>query len=135
MADAIAAAVDSANSTPTRAPTPAAAPAGPPLSRGEKDALRVAVSSCWNVASLSSEALQTTVVVGASLTREGKPEAGSIKMLFYSGGSQAAANVAFDAARRAILRCGSRGYKLPSEKYEQWRDIEFTFNPEKMRIK
>ena len=40
-----------------------------------------------------------------------------------------------EAARRAIIRCGADGYKLPPEKYDQWRDIEMTFNPEKMRIK
>lgn len=45
------------------------------------------------------------------------------------------ATQAFEAARRAILRCGATGYDLPAEKYGQWRDIEMTFNPEKMRIK
>ena len=38
------------------------------------------------------------------------------------------------AARRAILRCQKGGYNLPVEKYEHWREIEMTFNPEKMRI-
>ena len=42
---------------------------------------------------------------------------------------------AFEAARRAIIRCGSNGYDLPREKYGQWQNIEMTFNPEKMRIK
>ena len=41
----------------------------------------------------------------------------------------------YEAARRAILRCGTKGYDLPQEKFGQWRDIEMTFNPEKMRIK
>ena len=40
-----------------------------------------------------------------------------------------------EAARRAIIRCGASGYNLPVEKYDQWRDIEMTFNPERMRIK
>ncbi len=75
--------------------TPATpAPTGPPLTGGEKDALRVAVSNCWNVGSLSSAALQTTVVVGVSMTPEGKPETGSIRMLSSSGGPQAAASLA-----------------------------------------
>jgi len=43
------------------------------------------------------------------------------------------ANQAFGAARRAILRCGARGFQLPSDKYAQWRNIEMTFNPERMR--
>jgi len=110
-------------------------PAGPPLTSGEKDALRVAVSQCWNVGSLSSDALRTTVVVGVSLAQDGKPDTGSIRMLSSTGGSAAAAKQAYEAARRAIIRCGSRGFQLPPDKYAHWRDIEMTFNPERMRIK
>ncbi|MQQ09390.1 energy transducer TonB [Epibacterium sp. SM1979] len=108
-------------------------PSGPPLTSGERDALRVAVSGCWNVGSLSSEALRTTVIVGVSLSQDGKPDQGSIRMLSSTGGSAAAAQQAFQTARRAIIRCGARGFDLPPEKYAQWRDIEMTFNPERMR--
>ena len=111
------------------------APAGPPLSAGEKDALRVAVSSCWNVGSLSSEALQTTVVVAVDMGQDGKPVTASIRMVSSSGGSTSAAKQAFEAARRAIIRCTRDGYDLPVEKYGQWKEIEMTFNPERMRIK
>ncbi len=111
------------------------APSGPPLSAGERDALRVAVSNCWNVGSLSTDALNTTVVVAVSLTEDGKPQTASIRMLSSSGGSAAAADQAFGAARRAIIRCGANGFDLPPEKYSQWRDIEMTFNPEGMRLK
>lgn len=111
------------------------APSGPPMTGGEKDALRVAVSSCWNTGSLSSDALRVTVVVAVSLAETGKPVSGSIRMVSSSGGSDAAARQAYEAARRAIIRCGAKGYNLPREKYDHWRDIEMTFNPEKMRIK
>ncbi len=115
--------------------TEAPVPAGPPLSAGEKDALRVSVSQCWNVGSLSSAALATTVVVSVSLGQDGKPETGSIRMLSSSGGDAGSARQAFEAARRAIIRCGARGFDLPSEKYAHWRDVEMTFNPERMRIR
>lgn len=118
------------------APAPAgAAPAGPPLTGGEKEALRVAVQACWNVGSLSSDALATTVVVGVSMNRDGTPDAGSIRMLSSDGGSASAAKQAYEAARRAIIRCGASGYNLPVEKFGRWQDIEMTFNPDKMRIK
>lgn len=110
-------------------------PSGPPLTSGEKDALRLAVQQCWNVGSLSSDALRTTVVVEVSMGEDGKPNAGSIRMLSASGGGDTAAKQAFEAARRAIIRCGAGGFDLPVEKYDSWRDIEMTFNPEKMRIK
>lgn len=111
------------------------APSGPPMTPGEKDALRVAVSRCWNVGSLSSEALRTSVVVAVSMQEDGKPRMETIRMISYSGGSEATAAQTFESARRAIIRCGAQGYGLPVEKYDYWRDIEMTFNPEKMRIK
>ncbi|MEL6102833.1 MAG: energy transducer TonB [Pseudomonadota bacterium] len=114
---------------------PSAAPAGPPMSAGEKDTLRVAVSSCWNVGSLSSDALNTTVVVGVAMDEAARPVTASIRMLSFSGGTEAAARQAYEAARRAIIRCGAKGYELPPEKYAHWKDIEMTFNPERMRIK
>ncbi|WP_299724391.1 energy transducer TonB [uncultured Tateyamaria sp.] len=110
-------------------------PQGPPLTAGEKDALRVAVSSCWNVGSLSTEALGTTVVVVVDMTPDGKPVNSSIRLASSSGGSESAANQAFGAARRAIIRCAGDGYGLPADKYGQWKEIEMTFNPERMRIK
>ncbi len=128
VTDALAAALGQGTPAPSR-------PAGPPLTAGEKDALRVAVQRCWNVGSLSSEALATTVVVGVKMLETGKPDVASIRMLSHSGGSATAARQAYEAARRAIIRCGNDGFDLPPEKYAQWRDIEMTFNPEKMRIK
>ncbi len=115
--------------------TPTSAPGGPPMTRGEKDAMRLAVQRCWNVGALSSEALNTTVVVAVSMTKDGKPISGSIQQLSASGGSGAATKQAYEAARRAIIRCGATGYDLPRDKYDRWRNIEITFNPEKMRIK
>ena len=131
--DAINDALADALTEPTPAATPV--PSGPPLSSSERDGLRVAVQQCWNVGSLSSEALNVTVIVAVSMAENGKPDNGTIRMTSFSGGSETSANQAFEAARRAIIRCGAKGFDLPAEKYEQWREIEMTFNPERMRIK
>jgi hypothetical protein len=128
--DAIADAVAEANET-----SASNVPTGPPLTGGERDVLRVAVSSCWNVGSLSTDALGTTVVVGVSMTEDGKPVTSSIQLVSSAGGSDGAAKQAFEAARRAIIRCGARGFPLPVEKFSQWRDIEMTFNPEGMQFR
>jgi hypothetical protein len=130
IADAVAAAVSE-----TEATDGAAAPSGPPLTAGEKDALRVAVQACWNVGSLSTDALRTTVTVGVNVAQSGVPDAASITMLGFEGGSEASALQAYEAARRAIIRCGATGFKLPADKYDQWKEIEMVFNPERMRIK
>lgn len=134
MAEAIAGAVSAAVASSSRAETPPA-PAGPPLTAGEKDALRVAVQRCWNVGALSSDALLVTVTVSVGVAQTGIPDAGSIRMLGYEGGSEAGARQAYEAARRAIIRCGATGFDLPPEKYDQWRTIEMVFNPERMRIR
>ena len=127
IADAVAGAVADAG-----AQEAAAAPAGPPLTEGEREVLRLAVANCWNVGALSSEALAVTVVVGFSMSPDGRPVSGSLQMLSADGGSGDAVTRAYEAARRAILRCGTRGYDLPADKYEQWKEIEITFNPERM---
>ncbi len=111
------------------------APTGPPMTAGEKDGLRVAVQQCWNVGALSSSALETTVTVSVSMSEDGKPVTSSIRMLSSSGGTSGSAKQAYEAARRAIIRCGTKGYELPPEKYAHWKEIEMTFNPERMRIK
>ena len=111
---------------------PAPVPTGPPLTSGERDALRVAVSQCWNIGSLSTEALSTIVVIGVEMNQNGTPVTSSIRMISATGGSNAAAQRVFDSARRAIIRCGARGFNLPAEKYGQWQTIEMTFDPSKM---
>lgn len=127
--DAVAAAL--ANDEPAETPVRR----GPPLTGGEKEAFRLAVGSCWNVGSLSTEALGTTVVVAFEMEQTGRPVTDSIRMVSFSGGSDAGARQAFEAARRAIIRCGARGFDLPVEKYDQWREIEATFNPQGMQFR
>jgi hypothetical protein len=136
-ADPLASAVASAVAEASQAPPAAdpALPVGPPMTSSEREGLRVAVQQCWNIGSLSSEAMRTTVTVAVEMEQNGRPVTGSIRMIDAEGGSDAAAQQAFEAARRAIIRCGARGFDLPVEKFAQWRDIEMTFNPERMRIR
>lgn len=110
-------------------------PAGPPMTAGEMDALRVAVQACWNVGALSMEALRTTVTVAVSVGQDGVPDAGSIAMIASNGESDTATQQAFEAARRAIIRCGARGFPLPPEKYDQWQNMELVFDPNGMRMR
>ncbi|MEY3306068.1 MAG: hypothetical protein RLZZ413_106 [Pseudomonadota bacterium] len=134
IADAVAAAVSEADAEPA-GNNGTVENAGPPMTDGEKDALRVAVQACWNVGSLSSDALLTTVTVGVTVAQDGIPDVASIEMISFEGGTEASARQAYEAARRAIIRCGATGFQLPPDKYEQWRNIEMEFNPERMRIK
>lgn len=116
--------------------TPAtSAPTGPPLTGGQKDAFLLEVGRCWILGALSTNAMQSKVVVRFELNRDGTPDIGSIRMTGFEGGTAAGAKKAYETARRAIIRCGKNGYNLPTDKYEQWKIVNITFNPENMRLK
>ena len=110
---------------------------GPPLTGGEKEAFVSAIEQCWNPSSLSHDAQATKVVVTFEMQPNGRPDTGSIQMETFHGGSAADADRMFRTARRAIIRCGMKenGYPLPVEKYDQWRDVEATFNAEGMQFR
>ena len=123
--------------TPTPEETPPPAPAGPPLTIGEKDSLRHAIESCWNRGALSTDADRITVVIGLRMARDGKPETGSIRKISSSGGSPRSETAAYETAKRAILRCSTKfnGFDLPEEKYDHWKEIEITFNPQGTQLR
>lgn len=135
IAEALAAALaEQLSGGDTGTPGPASSAGG--LSTSEADALRLAIQACWNIGVLSTDAQQVTVTVAFSMTPSARHEQGSIRMVGSTGGSETAIQQAFEAARRAIIRCeGPDGYGLPPEKYDAWRDIEITFNPEGMRLR
>lgn len=91
------------------------------------------IAQCWNVGALSSAARATTVSVAFSLGRDGRVVAGSVRLIAPKRPTPAAEQ-AYAAARRAILRCGIEGYNLPPDRYDDWKDIEVTFNPTEMVI-
>lgn len=70
------------------------------------------------------------VSVAFSLTPDGRPVAGSLRLADFAGGSRAGADQAFDVARRAILICGTTGFPLPLNKYNRWRDVVVAFRPD-----
>ena len=129
-------AVDDAVKAALEEPVSEAAPAvpsGPPLTGSERDAFRVAVGQCW-VVDPGARSAGVVVTVGFALGRDGRVQ-GDVRQISAVGGDAATQRAAFDAARRAVLRCGARGFPLPAEKYDQWRDIEITFNPEGMQFR
>ncbi|MFN4061641.1 MAG: protein TolA [Paracoccus hibiscisoli] len=105
-------------------------PMGDPLTLSERDGLRFAIQNCWNVGALSVEASQMTVSVGFTLSPGGVPDQSSLRIAGYQGGSEGAAQQAFDVARRAILMCGQAGFDLPASKYGRWRDVVVDFRPD-----
>ncbi|MFN0114501.1 MAG: cell envelope biogenesis protein TolA, partial [Paracoccaceae bacterium] len=116
------------------APGTGVAASGPPLTSGEKDAMRVAVKQCW-VVDNGGQMADVVLTVGFDMSPDGRVVDGSIRQLDATGGDDTAVRTAFEAARRAILRCQKQGYPLPAEKYEQWKRTEIVFDPGKMRLR
>ena len=103
------------------------APLGPTLNSGEVDNLRRVITRKWNIGALSTEASQVLIVVAVTLSQDQKPSA--IQMISFKGGSEAAAKLAFTAAKSAIYRAAAEGFNLPVDKYDDWKDLELTFDP------
>ena len=99
-----------------------------PLTKQEIKKFVRAIKQCW-VVDVGSPAARVTVVLGMQMTQNGKVKPGSLRLISSKGGSEAAAKIAFQAARRAILRCQKGGYNLPEEKFAYWKEFEMAFNP------
>jgi hypothetical protein len=120
VADALSAAIGRTETT-----------AGPPITGPERESFRIAVNSCWNV-DPGSVAARVTIKVRFTLTQEGLVS--SEPRLISSDGDSEATSVAFEAARRAILRCQRGGYQLPANKYDQWKEVVLVFDPAGLRL-
>lgn len=113
-----------ASDTPTAGAGEAAN--GPPMTSGEKDALRVAVQRCWNQGAISTDATRVVVTVRVQMAPDGTPT--GMEMLSAEGGDDNATKVAYRTARSAISRCAGAGYPLPADKYERWKVIDMIFD-------
>ena len=109
-------------------------PSAPLMSASEKDGLRLSVQKCWVVDS-GSRAANVRLTISMSMNPDGTAKRNSLKLKSSKGGSEGDVQTAFQAARRAILRCQKKGYDLPEDKYDHWREIEVTFDPKNMRTR
>lgn len=85
-----------------------------------------ASSGCW-VLDVGSPAAQVSVTVGFEVDESGRVLASSFKLLSADGGTGVAVNTAFQAARRAVLRCQGEGYLPPNGLVEE-QTVELAFD-------
>jgi hypothetical protein len=102
--------------------------AAPVSAQDASDVLRTAISNCW-VVEPESEAANVVVEVAFGLTVEGKVVNDAVTLVRSSDAPAEAVEMAFQSARRAILRCQGAGFALPVETYQEWRDVVITFDP------
>lgn len=103
-----------------------------PLMESAVENFNRAVASCWNV-DFGADWARVKVTVEFDLQEDGRVF-GGIRLVSSEGGNQEQSNAAFQAARRAILRCGAQGYDLPPDQYERWKTMQVTFDPMTMRL-
>ena len=96
------------------------------------DALRNQITQCWTNPPIGApDPAKLIVTFRLFLNSDG-----SIAQPPQFSGSSASATddpyvrAAAEAARRAIYTCAP--YRLPADRYDQWRDITFTFDPRRM---
>ena len=99
---------------------------------GYSQSLGAEIARCWNLGAFQSSAPPVPVTVEVTMSHSGKPA--TIRFLSSPYPPSASVTKSYEAARRAILRCGQRGFDLPAEDREAWRTIEITFDPQDMRI-
>ena len=108
---------------------------GPPMTQAEIEGLNLAINKCLDTGTMSTDALNTTIQIRVEMIEDAKPDYKSIKMTGFSGGSEAAAQIAFQVARKAIVLCGQKGFGLDPVKYGQWAVLNITFDPNGMRLR
>ncbi len=116
----------------TTQPAPSAAPAlSTRLTISEEDLLRRQIEQCWSppVGARNAETLVVEVVIDVNADRT-VANAEIVDKSRY--GSDAFFRAAADAAVRAVRNPRCSPLQLPADKYDQWKRIDFTFDPRDM---
>ena len=98
----------------------------PPLLPSEIEEFKKTVAECWGVKNFDSTE-KGSITIAFSLDRQGKIDPDSVKSISNTFKDSRSAQSVFQRARRALMKCGVNGYDLPSDKYQQWKRMELTF--------
>lgn len=98
------------------------------LSLSELEALRARLAQLWTVPAGAKDPQELVVLVRVKLNRDGKLAGPPVVL---SSGTSPLFMAARDSAIRALFR-GQPYDMLKPEHYEQWKDVEITFDPRDM---
>jgi hypothetical protein len=96
------------------------------LTLSQIDALRIKLRNCWNLDPGVKDIETMIVVIKLKLTIDGKVEKLEFEDKDRYENDKVFKSVA-DSARRAVMVC--QPFDLPKNKYYDWKDATFTFNP------
>ena len=105
-------------------------PISQPLTKEEEQNLVLNIRQCWNVPVGLENDSSNVIIMGIKLSIDGNLEEDPVNLSPNSGVGMIQA---YEAARRAVLRC--QPYKLPADKYETWREMEIELDPSEMVLR
>jgi len=94
------------------------------------DSLRNQIAQCWSPPVGAPHPEQLIVAFELFLNQDGSVAQPPQLTGSSNGSGDAFGRAAEDAARRAIYTCAP--YRLPADRYSQWRDITLKFDPRQM---
>jgi len=101
------------------------------ISMSEIDSVRRQIGRCWNLPAGAKRAQDLIVAIRVEMNVDGTPRSATIEQRGSLGGDpfyQAAA----ESALRAVLNPRCHPFRLPPEKYQNWRTMTLVFNPKEM---
>ena len=88
------------------------------------------IRQCWNVPVGLENDSSNVIIMGIKLGIDGNLEEDPVNLSPNSGVGMIQA---YEAARRAVIRC--QPYKLPADAYEYWQEMEIELDPSEMVVK
>jgi len=95
----------------------------------ELDAIRAQIQRCWSVPAGAREGQDLVVTIRIFVNRDGTLKR-SPEILGGLGMESPFYRIMAESAVRAVRKC--EPLRVPSTNYEDWREIELTFNPKEM---
>jgi hypothetical protein len=102
------------------------------LTLSEIDAVRQQIARCWNLPAGAKDVEETVIDVSVTMNPDGMVREAHLK----GGGARMRTDSFYravaESALRAVLNPRCQPFKLPREKYDQWKNMTLSFNPREM---
>jgi len=105
---------------------------GDTVTASEIDVLRQHIKRCWNVPAGVQGARDLAVTIRMEVAQDGTVTKAEIVDKARMNSNDEPFKAAANSAKRAVLDPQCNPLPLPAHKYDQWKDLEFNFDPKEM---
>jgi hypothetical protein len=102
-----------------------------PVTGSEIDAVRRQIEQCWNIPASLKGGNDLVVAIKVQMNEDGRPRTAEIQPNQRID-SDPTYRAAAESAKRAVLNPRCHPFKLPKEKFQQWRSLTLIFRPGEM---